>query len=58
MNMPDTEYNSLMRLISTWRGTKEELQQLYDKLTWSYDDGSEMIRRLDKYQEKWSMNLH
>lgn len=58
MNMPDTEYNSLMQLISAWRGTKEELQQLYDKLMWSYDDGSKMIRRLDKYQNKWSMNLH
>lgn len=58
MNMPDSEYNSLMQLISAWRGTKEELQQLYDKLMWSYDDGSEMIRRLDKYQNKWSMNLH
>ena len=58
MKMPDSEYNSLKQLISDWSGTKEELQMIYDKVAWTYDDGSEMLRRLDKYQSKWSMNLH
>lgn len=58
MKMPDSEYNSLKQLISNWNGTKEELQMVYDKVAWTYDDGPEMLRRLDAYQSKWSMNLH
>ena len=58
MKMPDSEYNSLKRLISDWKGTKEELQMIYDKVAWTYDDGPEMLRRLDKNQSKWSMDLH
>ena len=58
MKMPDSEYNSLKQLISNWNGTKEELQMIYDKIAWTYDDGPEMLRRLDKCQSKWSMNLH
>ena len=56
--MPNSEYNSLKQLISNWNGTKEELQMVYDKVAWTYDDGPEMLRRLDAYQSKWSMNLH
>lgn len=58
MKMPDSEYNSLKQLISNWNGTKEELQMIYDKIAWTYDDGPEMLRRLDKCQSRWSMNLH
>lgn len=58
MKMPDSEYNSLKQLISNWNGTKEELQMIYDRIAWTYDDGPEMLRRLDKCQSKWSMNLH
>ena len=58
MKMPDSEYNSLKRLISDWKGTKEELQMIYDKVAWTYDDGPEMLRRLDENQSKWSMDLH
>lgn len=58
MKMPDSEYNSLKQLISNWNGTKEELQIIYDRIAWTYDDGPEMLRRLDKCQSRWSMNLH
>ena len=58
MKMPDSEYNSLKQLISNWNGTKEELQMIYDRIAWTYDDGPEMLRRLDKCQSRWSMNLH
>lgn len=58
MKMPDSEYNSLKQLISNWNGTKEELQVIYDRIAWTYDDGPEMLRRLDKCQSRWSMNLH
>lgn len=58
MKMPDREYNSLKQLISNWNGTKEELQMIYDRIAWTYDDGPEMLRRLDKCQSRWSMNLH
>ena len=58
MKMPDSEYNSLKQLISNWNGTKEELQMIYDRIAWTYDYGPEMLRRLDKCQSRWSMNLH
>ena len=58
MKMPDSEYNSLKQLISNWNGTKEELQMIYDRIAWTYDDAPEMLRRLDKCQSRWSMNLH
>lgn len=58
MKMPDNEYNSMMRLIKEWTGTKEQLQKMYDEIYYKYDDGAEMLRRLDKYQSKWTMNLH
>ena len=58
MKMPDSEYNSLKQLISNWNGTKEELQMIYDRIAWTYDDGPEMLRRLDKCQSRWRINLH
>ena len=58
MRMPDREYNEVMRLIRSWSGSKESLQRLYDEIYYKYDDGREMIRRLDTYQSKWTMNLH
>lgn len=58
MRMPDREYNEVLRRIKDWRGTKEELQALYDRIYDSYDDGKEMLYRLDKYQSKWTMNLY
>ena len=58
MNMPSGEYNRVYRLIRDWFGSKEALQALYDEIFRKYDDGREMIRRLDSYQSKWTMNLH
>ena len=54
MKMPDSEYNVLIKVISNWQGTKEDLQAVYDKIAWTYEDGPEMLRRLDKYQRKWA----
>ena len=58
MKMPDKEYNEIMYRIRSWNGSKEALQRLYDDIYYKYDDGREMIRRLDQYQSKWTMNLH
>lgn len=58
MKIPDRKYNELLKLIKNWNGTKEELQALYDSICITYDDGREIIRRLDCYQRKWTMNLH
>jgi len=58
MRMPDAEYNRVMRVIKDWSLSKEALQKLYDEIYYSYDDGSDMLRRLDCYQSKWTMNLH
>lgn len=58
MNMPSSEYNELIRRIRDWNGSKEGLQRLYDDIYYKYDDGKEIIRRLDSYQSKWTMNLH
>lgn len=58
MKMPDKEYNETMHMIRSWSGSKEALQRLYDDIYYKYDDGREMIRRLDQYQSKWTMDLH
>ncbi len=58
MNMPSDEYNRMLDLVRNWNGTKEALQKIYDEIYYSYDDGREMIRRLDSYQSKWTMDLH
>jgi len=58
MNMPSAKYNELIKVISNWSGDKDALQKLYDEIYYNYDDGSEMLRRLDVYQSKWTMNLH
>ena len=58
MNMPSGEYNDLCRVVRNWTGTKEELQRLYDSIYYKYDDGREILRRIDSYQSKWTMNLH
>ena len=58
MNMPSNEYNRLIDVVRNWSGTKEGLQKLYDEIYYSYDDGRDMIRRLDSYQSRWTMDLH
>ena len=58
MKMPDREYEVLKQVVSNWRGTKEDLQAVYDKIAWTYEDGPEKLRSLDKLQIKWRMDLH
>ncbi len=59
MNMPAREYNEFYRIVRDWNGSKEGLQKLYDEVYYKYDDGAEILRRVDSlYQRKWTMNLH
>lgn len=58
MRMSTREYENYRELISNWRGSKEGLQRIYDEIYYRYDDGREMIRRLDCYQRQYTMNLH
>ena len=58
MKMPDSVYNEYLNMIRDYNGTKEYLQSIYDSIYAKYDDGSDMLYRLDKYQSKWVMNLH
>ncbi len=58
MRMPDSEYNRVYKVVRDWTGSKEGLQKLYDEIYYEYDDGADMLYRIDKYQTKWTMNLH
>ena len=58
MKMPDREYEVLKKVVADWIGTKEDLQEVYDKIAWTYEDGPEKLRSLDKLQSKWRMDLH
>lgn len=59
MNMPAREYNEFYRVVRNWSGSKEGLQKLYDDVYYKYDDGAEILRRVDSmYQRRWTMNLH
>ena len=60
MNMPASEYNSIYRQIDDGIFSKEELQRLYDRIVATYDDGREIVRRLDSmHNRKYTgMNLH
>lgn len=58
MRMPDSEYNRVYKVVRDWSGSKEGLQKLYDEIYYEYDDGADMLYRIDKYQTKWTMNLH
>jgi len=60
MNMPSSEYNEFWRIVRDWSGSREELQRLYDEIARKYDDGPELLRRVDSlHQTRFSdMNLH
>ena len=58
MRMPSRYYDDYRELISNWRGDKNGLQRVYDEIFYKYDDGREMLRRLDSYQHSWTMDLH
>jgi len=59
MNMPSSEYNEFRRIALDWRDSREALQRLHDEIARKYDDGSELLRRVDSlHQTRFSdMNL-
>ena len=57
--MPASEYNDFYKVVRDWSGSKEALQKLYDEVYYKYDDGAEILRRVDSmYQRRWTMDLH
>ena len=60
MNMPSSEYNSVSKQIENGYYSKDGLQNLYDMIVAKYDDGREIVRRLDSlHNRKYSgMDLH
>lgn len=59
MNMPASEYNDFYKIVRDWSGSQDALQRLYDEVYYKYDDGAEILRRVDSmYQRRWTMNLH
>lgn len=59
MKMPASEYNDFYKIVRDWSGSKEALQRLYDEVYYKYDDGAEILRRVDSmYQRRWTMDLH
>ena len=59
MKMPASEYNDFYKIVRDWSGSQDALQRLYDEVFYKYDDGAEILRRVDSmYQRRWTMNLH
>ncbi len=60
MKMPASEYNTFYRVVRDWSGTKEDLQRLYDEVFRAYEDGHEILERVESmYQHRFSgMNTH
>lgn len=60
MNMPSSEYNDFYRVVADWSGSKEALQRLYDEIARKYDDGHEILERVESlHQRRFSgMNTH
>lgn len=60
MNMPSDEYNKISREVADWSGSKDALQRLYDEIYYKYDDGHEILERLESlHQRRFSgMNTH
>ena len=60
MNMPASEYNKIYRQIEDGLFSRDALQRLYDMIVATYDDGREIVRRLDSmHNHKYSgMDLH
>lgn len=57
--MPTRDYENYRDLISNWPGSQSALQNVYDEIYRKYDDGAEMLYRLDKYNRRFSrMDLH
>ena len=60
MKMPDSEYNDFYRIVRDWSGDKESLQRLYDEIYYKYDDGAEILKRVESmWQRRFTdMNTH
>ena len=60
MNMPSDEYNKAAKQMDDGYFSKEGLQNLYDSIVARYDDGREIVRRLDSmHNRRYSgMDLH
>lgn len=60
MKMPNDVYYTVREQVSNWKGTQEALQKLYDDIYCKYDDGREILERLESmYQRRFSgMNTH
>ena len=58
--MPDSEYNDFYRIVRDWSGDKESLQRLYDEIYYKYDDGAEILKRVESmWQRRFTdMNTH
>ncbi len=59
-NMSQSEYNNYREEVEriARKGTREELQRLYDEIYRKYDDGAWCCKMLDDYQTNWTMNTH
>lgn len=57
--MSNREYEDAKRYIQErfryGNGTKEEYIAYISRIEYSYDDGRECARMLDKYQDKWTI---
>ena len=49
-------YSEYKRFIRDFKGTKEELQEVYNHIFKTYSDGAECLKDLDHYQGSWNMN--
>jgi hypothetical protein len=60
MKMPDSEYNEICRKVDAGFYSRDALQALYDRIVSAYDDGREIVRRIDSlHNRKYSgMDLH
>ena len=60
MKMPDSEYNEICRKVDAGFCSRDVLQALCDRIVSAYDDGREIVRRIDSlHNRKYSgMDLH
>ena len=57
MNCPNREYEELKRRVKDiqYHGTKEQLIQLYKQVIRQYDDGRDIVERIDHLQSSWTV---
>ncbi len=54
--MPADVYSEYKKFIRDFKGTKEELQEVYNHIFKTYSDAPECLKDLDHYQGRWTMN--